>query len=1039
MNKMEWSKSWAAWPIDNYRITIVITILLLTFGLYGLRVMPKDEFPPFTVRQGVVVAVMPGATSEEIEAQVARPLERYLFTFKEVKRSQTTTTSQNGMCVVMVQLQDDADQKDEIWSKLKHGLNTFKSQLPSGVVALIVNDDFGEACALLITLESEQRSYRELQGYSDELADRLRRVKSVSNVRQYGEVKEQLTLYVDRERLAAYGIGQAALIQAISGQGLTTMAGSVTSGEQNIQLHVSPTQSSEEDLLNQIVFSANNKVVRVRDIATVKREYDTSKSYIENNGNRCVLLSLEMNSGHNIVDYGRQVDKVIAQFKQDYLPQDVEIRRITDLPQVVGDSVHDFLRDLIESMIVIILVMMVLFPIRSAIVAAITIPLSTFISTGIMYAMGVPLNIITLACLIVVLGMIVDNSIVVIDGYLEYLGKGMSRRESAVRAVQQYFAPMLLATVCICAIFFPLVMTMTAEAHDVIGLFPVTITINLMVSLAVAVAVIPLLNATLIKQVDNGMEENPSTPHPKRLKLTDRVQVFYEKCLKWTFKHPYTTIVGAVLLVVGTSFIFPHLKMRQFPYADRNQFAVEVYLPEGEGLDHTREIADSLRRVLQRDENVTSVTSFIGCSSPRFQVSYAPQMGGRNFAQLIVNTPDIQSTFDVLNAYAPEWSNHWPEAYCRFKQMDFLMVPTYEYRFYGDDMDSIRAAADMLMAEMRRMPELEWVHTDYDQPHPIMEVSLDPVASTQLGINRNLTELQLTLQTGEMQVGSIWEGNYEVPIIVKDEACTHMKLGEVGNTYLTTATGASVPLRQVADVRPTWTETKILHRNGERCISITAEGKRGVLAAPVQAKIGKIVSNMQLPRGVRSEIGGEVEKNAEMLPQIASGIGIALVIIFFFILFNFKRFGITIVCMVAIGLSIPGAMIGLAIANKTLGLTSLFGFITLMGIIMRNEILIFEHADQRIREGWTAKDAAYDAGRRRMVPIFLTTATTAVGVIPMILAGSSFWMPVGITIFAGGIGTLILVVTVLPVVYWKLQGSTEHTGKTESTESIINN
>lgn len=1026
---MEWKKSWAAWPINNYRITIVLTVLMLVFGLYGMYIMPKDEFPAFTVRQGLVVAVMPGATSEEIEAQVARPLERYLFTFKEVCREKTTTTSQNGMCVVMVQLQEYVNNKDEVWSKLKHGLSTFKSQLPGGVVALVVNDDFGDACALLITVESQQRSYRELQQYSDELADRLRRVKSVSNVRQYGEVKEQLSLYVDRERLAAYGIGQAALMQAIGGQGLTTIAGSVTDGEQNIQLHISPTQNSEEEVMNQIIYAAGGKVVRVRDVATVKREYDTSKSYIENNGNRCVLLSLEMSSGNNIVAYGEQVDDVIAQFKQDYLPQDVEIRRITDQPKVVSDSVHDFLRDLFISMLIIVLIMMVLFPIRSAIVAAITIPLSTFTSTGIMYVLGIPLNTITLACLIVVLGMIVDNSIVVIDGYLEYLSKGLGRRESAVKAVQQYFAPMMLATVCICAIFFPLVMTMKGEAHDVIGLFPITMTINLMVSLAVAVVVIPVLNAALIKKVDK--------PKEGELKLTDRVQVVYEKVLKWTFKHPAATMIGAVVLVLLTSLIFPQLKMRQFPYADRNQFAVEIFLPEGEGLEHTREIADSMRNVLQRDERVVSVTSFIGCSSPRFQVSYAPQMGGRNFAQLIVNTPDIETTFGVLNDYAPEWSNHWPDAYVRFKQMDFLYVPTHEYRFYGDNLDSLNRAAEMLMAEMRHIPGIEWVHTDYDQPHPIMEVALDPVASAQLGIYRTSAQWQLMAQTGEMQVGSIWEGDYEVPVIVKDEHTQHMRLGDVGNTYLTTSTGQSVPLRQVAQVAPAWTSSKIIHRNGERCVSVTAEGKRNVLAAPIQSRIQNIMKRMSLPQGVRSEVGGEVELNGEMLPQIAAGIGIALVIIFFFILFNFKRFGITAICMVAISLSIPGAMIGLWVANRTLGLTSLFGFITLMGIIMRNEILIFEHADQRMAEGWSAKEAAFDAGRRRMVPIFLTTATTAVGVIPMIIAGSSFWMPVGITIFAGGIGTLILVVTVLPVVYWKLNASRSRSSSGTLSKAVV--
>ena len=290
-------KGWAAWPINNYRITALITLLLLVFGLYGIYVMPKDEFPPFTVRQGVVVAVMPGATSEEIEAQVARPLERYMFTFKEVNRLKTTTTSSNGMCMMMVQLQDDVNKKDEVWSKIKHGLNDFKGTLPAGVLAVVVNDDFGDACALLITVESEHRSYRELQQYSDELADRLRRIPSVSNVRQYGEVKEQITIYLNRERLAAYGIGQSAISQALSGQELTTMSGSLTGSQQNISLHLAPTEQSEEEVANQIIYSNGSKVVRVRDVASVRREYDTSESYIENNGNRCVLLSLEMNSG----------------------------------------------------------------------------------------------------------------------------------------------------------------------------------------------------------------------------------------------------------------------------------------------------------------------------------------------------------------------------------------------------------------------------------------------------------------------------------------------------------------------------------------------------------------------------------------------------------------------------------------------------------------------------------------------------------------------------------------------------------------------
>ena len=505
--------------------------------------------------------------------------------------------------------------------------------------------------------------------------------------------------------------------------------------------------------------------------------------------------------------------------------------------------------------------------------------------------------------------------------------------------------------------------------------------------------------------------------------ITDRVQDIYDVALKWTFRRPYLTIISSIVLVILTSLIFPTLKIRQFPFADRNQFACEVFLPQGVGLEETRSVTEALRDSLAKDERVTGITTFMGCSSPRFQISYEPQLGGKNFAQLIVNTTDIKTTLEMLDEYAPRFSNFWPEAYVRFKQMDYLPVPTYEYRFYGNDIDSIRLAAERLMEHLRKMPELEWVHTDFDQPSTIVDITLDPVTSSQLGVSRTAAELQLAMQTGKMQVASIWDGDYEVPVVLRDKAAEKMTIGDVGDIYLTPLAqpSSSVPLRQVADVSPRWVPTNIIHRGGIRCITVTAENKRGVLATTVQQRIENLLKDdFVLPSGVTYEIGGEPEKNLEIVPEVALGLSVALIIIFFFLLFNFKRFGLTGLCMVSILLSLPGAMIGLGLADITLGLTGLFGFITLMGIIMRNEILIFEHADQMIAEGMSVRDAAFDAGRRRMVPIFLTTATTAVGVIPMILSGSSFWAPVGITIFAGGIGTLILVVLVLPIAYWKL-------------------
>ena len=1001
----------------NFRITFLIVGCLFVFGIYALARIPKQEFPEYTIRQGVVVGVYPGATAEEVEEQLAKPLEQFLMTYKEVKRAKTTSTSQNGMCYVMVELNDDVNDKDEVWSKVKHGLAAFKMQLPAGVAAVVTNDDFGDTSALLITLESDTRSYRELKGYMDDLSDRLRRIESVSNLRPYGVQQEQISVYADPERLAAYGIGEKTLSAALAAQGLTPLGGSVSNAETETPIHIAPSLAGEREVAEQIVWSdPEGHVLRVKDVARVVREYDDPDSYIRNNGHRCVLLSLEMQAGNNIVEYGREVDEVLHAFIEEELPADVSVQRIADQAKVVGDSVHSFLRDLFVAMAIIIVVMMLLFPLRSAIVAALTIPMSTFISVGMMYLCGIPLNTVTLAALVVVLGMIVDNSIVVIDGYLDYLGRGHSRWFAAVESAREFFPSLLLATICICMIFYPILFTMTGMMGDFLTWFPWTITINLMVSLLLAVMVIPFLEILIIPAVHVRRDGRRS--------FTDRVHDVYRRVLAWTFRHGWLTISLGAASVVVSLLIATQLKFRMVPFADRDQFAVEIYLRPDTPLERTGAVADSVYRALRADERVKSVTSFVGCSSPRFQMSYAPQIAGKNYAQFIVNTTSVDDTEAILDEYADAWAERFPEAYVKFKQLDYQNVPSLEFRFYGSDIDSLRLSADRLMARMRQMPELVWVHSDYEDPRAVVDVRLDPVTAPQLGITRTLAAVNLALAAGDVPVGSVWEGDYKLPVVLKNDARQgERSLADIGDTYLSSSVpGVSVPLRQVADVEPVWSQSKIVHRNGMRCITVSADLKRGVNAMRMTSRINEVLKNeIVLPAGVETELGGAREFDAETIPPIASGLSISLVIIFFFILVNFRKFGITLVIMAAMSLCLFGAMIGLWIADFTIGLTSVLGFITLLGMIVRNVILMYQHAeDKRKVCRWSAKLAAYDAGKRRMVPIFLTTATTAVGVVPMMLGGSTFWAPVGLTIFAGGIGSLILVVTILPVLYSKI-------------------
>lgn len=1009
-----------------HRIMLLVVGLLVALGIYGLWVMPKQEFPPFTIRQGLVVGIYPGATSAEVEEQLAKPLERFLFTYKEVKKAKTYTLSQDGIAYVMVELNDDVHNKDEVWSKIKHGVSGFKMQLPAGVLALVVNDDFGDTSALLISLQSEDKTYRELEQYLDDLEGRLRRIESVSNLRRYGLQKEQITVWFDPDKLAVYGLDQRALMARLFAQGFTTSGGTVETAGQELPIHFSPVYDSEYEIAEQIVYSdPQGNVIRLKDVARIVREYDAPDSYVTGNGRKAVILSMEMREGNNIVRYGQEVDEVLAAFQQE-LPPDVQVERIADQPKVVDESVTSFVRDLMISIVVVILVMMVLFPFRSAVVAATSIPISIFISVGIMYVSGIPLNTVTLAALIVVLGMIVDNSIIVVDAYLDNLDRGMSRWYAAVASAKNYFGSIFLATLCICIIFFPLLVTMSGQFLDFLRDFPWTITISLMTSLVLAMIFIPYLEYILIKK---GLKQRQPKGEGKKQRGTmlDTVQRWYGHALDWTFRWPLLTILGGLLTVLAGGMIFLGLRVRMMPFADRDQFAVEIFLPQGAALDRTAAVADSIYQVLKADERVKSVTQFIGTASPRFQATYAPNLPSKHYAQFIVNTQSVEATRQLLDQYADTWADRFPDAYVKFKQLDYQNLTTpIEVRFRGDDIAALRQAADSLMRGMKAMGELVWIHTNYEEPLPGVEVRLDPVESARLGINRAVAQTSLAACYSGIPAGTLWEGDYPLSVVLKaDEKGQAPTLDRIGSQYIATAIpGVSVPLRQIADVQPSWHEGQIVRRNGVRTLSVMADVRRGHNEGQAFRQVQRLVEAQTLPGGVEYEYGGAVESDAEITGPIVSGISAAAFIIFLFLLINFRKVSISLVALASIALCLLGAALGLWLTGTEFGLTCVLGLISLMGIIVRNAIIMFQHAeDLRLKKHISAREAAYDAGKRRMLPIFLTSATTAVGVVPMILSQSSLWTPMGIVICFGTVVSMILVVTVLPVTYWKIFGN----------------
>ena len=1003
------------------QIVLLIVSLLVLFGVYALSVMPKQEFPAFTIRQGLIIGVYPGATSAEVEEQLAKPLEKYIFTYKEVKKRKTVSTSKDGMVIIKVELNDDVKNKDEFWSKFKHGVQDFKVQLPVGVLALMVNDDFGDTSALLITLESEDKTYRELEKYLEELENRVRKIDAVANLRRYGLQKEQIGIYIEQEKLAAYGISSPTLAANLFSQGFTSLSGSIDNDSFVAPIHISETFKSEKDIAEQIIYSdPTGHVIRLRDVARIIREYPDPDSYIKNDGKKCILLSMEMRSGNNIVQFGKDVNEVLEAYQKE-LPESVSMYRIADQSKVVGDSVLSFLEELLIAIAAVVLVIMALLPFRVATVAASTIPISIFISLGLFYAFNIELNTVTLAVLIVTLGMIVDNSVVIIDSYLEKLGQGMPRWQASIESAKEYFKPIFSATLAISITFFPFLITTKGMFNDFLQSFPWAITIILGISLLVAILLVPYMQYFFIRQ---GLKSTDSTDGKKKHSFLELLQEKYEKLLCACFAHPKITLSIGGLTVVAGVLLFSTLPQKLMPTADRNQFAVEFFLPSGSSIEKTAAVADTMENILKKDARIVNITSFVGAGSPRFHISYAPNMPGSNYAQFIVNTESNKATIELLDEYADKYVNYFPDAYVRFKQLDYSEASSpIEIRLTGDKLDDLKRGADSILHVMRKMDGLTLVRTNFEQQIPGAMIQIDNDEANRLGINKTLVSANMAMRFGSgIPLTTLWDGDYAMPVKLKAERKNDPNFEDMGNEYISSLIpGVSVPLRQIAKVEPDWTEGQIVRRNGVRTISVVADVKRGVNVTSMTAQVAKEVEHVPIPQGVALSVGGQQEFDEEALPMILGGLIVSVVIIFFILLAHFRKINLALLIMGSISLTIFGAAFGVLIMGQDVSLTGVLGIISLMGILVRNGIIMLDYAeDLRHKQQFDVYNAALQAAKRRMRPIFLTSAAASMGVIPMIISKSGLWAPMGTIICFGTLISMVMVVTVLPVAYWMI-------------------
>src|ERR1022692_2154929 len=1003
------------------QVTIALTIMLVVSGVYALLRMPRREDPKIHVRTGIVAAMYPGASATEIEDQVTRKVEQRIFKIEGVRREKTYSTSMNGAMFINLNLEDNIQDTEKFWSKLRLDMAELKkTDLPDGVLGPVVDYDFGDTFAVLLAIHSNAYGYRELKDYAERVEAAIRRIRSVSKVKRIGEQKEEIDVTSSLGRLSQYSVQPEQVMKALEGRNMVHYAGAVPTERGKPPLQATGAFETEDQIRHVMIdVSRTGQPVYVGDLANVDRVYKDPTQYARSRGGRAIMLSVEMQEGNNIVDFGKEVHTSLDHLRP-LLPPDLKIEFVADQPTVVADRVKHFIREFGIAIASVILVTMLLLPFRVALVSAVAIPVTISATFGLLNAFGIELHQVSIAALIVVLGMVVDDAIVIADNYIELLDHGVDRAEAAWRSASELAIPVLTATLTIICSFLPFLI-LSGATGEFIHALPVTVAIALSTSFLVAMLLTPLLSQFFIRK---GLHSADADQGKKRRTPLELIQWVYNRVIVVAMRWKTVAVACGVLAVITGAVVLHHVPERFFPFAERDQFVIDVWLPEGWKVEATDAAVRRIEDVLRHEKEVVNFTSFIGSSAPRFYYNVNPQLPDKNYAQVLVATQSAEVTLLLVKELRPRLAQAAPEArlFLSELQQGPVQEAAIEVRLTGDDDRVLRNWGDQVSQLLQHTPGSLDVHTDWREDAYRLKVNLRQEVANRLGFMNATVGQELAGGFEGAPVTTYWEGDRDIAVALRLEPMRRQSFNDVNNTYmLSPVTGARVPLDSMATVSPVWDPGRIVRRNGVRTLTIRSGAQGGVLPSQILACIRPVTDKLPLPAGYRVWYGGEFENQQDTFPEMVSALFISSVAIYLILMFQFRSVVEPLVIMAAIPLGLLGASVGLMVTHNPFGFTGFLGIVSLGGIVVRNSIILVDYTRERMKEGVPIEEAAIEAGERRLRPIFLTTMAAAVGVTPMILSGSSMWSPLGSAIAFGLVGSMFFTLVVIPVLYVLIQ------------------
>lgn len=1016
------------WALDHAPLTRYLMVVLMVLGAFAYFQLGQDEDPPFTFRAMVVRTYWPGATAQQVAEQVTDKLER---TLQEAPYADKIRSySKPGESQIIFQIKDSSKAADvaNVWYTVRKKIGDMRNTLPPGVQGPFFNDDFGDVYGVIYALESEGFSYAELKTLADDVRQQLLRVKDVAKVDQFGVQDEKVYVEISQKRVAQLGLDFNAVLAQLGSQNAVESAGTIQSPLDVVQVRVGGQFTNVEQLREMPIRGSSGNQLKLGDIAEIRRGYvDPPAVKVHHQGKEVIALGVSMTKGGDIIALGEALRATTRQIDQ-RLPAGVKLAQVQDQPVSVASSVNEFVGVLIEAVAIVLAVSIIslglhkggrfgwYIDMRPGLVVAITIPLVLAVTFLAMNYFGIGLHKISLGSLIIALGLLVDDAIIAVEMMVRKMEEGYDKVRAATFAYDVTAKPMLTGTLITAAGFLPIGIAKSVTGEYTFAIFAVTV-IALVLSWIVSVYFVPYLGTLLLKV-------KPHDPDAPPHELFDtRFYNSFRRAVNWCVEHRWLTIGATVLIFALGIFGMGKVQQQFFPDSSRPEIMVDIWFPEGTSFPANEEVAKRVEQRIMKEEGVKTVSTWIGSGVPRFYLPLDQVFPQTNVSQLIVLAKDLKVRESLRIKLPALLAQEFPEVRGRVKLLPNGPPVPYpvQFRVIGTDPAQLRTHADEVKAMLRENANMRGVNDNWNESVKVIRLEVDQAKARALGVtSQAIAQASKTMFSGTT-VGQYRENDLLIDIVLRQSADEREAISDIGNAYLPTSSGRSIPLTQIARPVFSWEPGVMWRENRDYAITVQGDVVEGLQGATVTEQLLPKLRELEAgwhaagEGGYRIEVAGAVEESSKGSASIVAGVPIMLFLVFTLLMLQLHSFSRSLLVFITGPMGIAGVAGALLLLNRPFGFVALLGVIALMGMIQRNAVILIDQIESDREAGVPAWDAIVESAVRRLRPIVLTAAAAVLAMIP--LSRSVFWGPMAVAIMGGLIVATVLTLLALPAMY----------------------